>query len=261
MTWCRTTRSNPCPVCGKPDWCLLSTEGDAAICARIESDRHMGEAGWFHRLDAPVPLPSRRIAKAERHPAAWWENFTASCEHEGAQRLPGLARKLGLTLKSLRRLNTGWSAEHRGWTFPMRNAAGRVVGIRLRMADGRKLSVRGGHEGLFIPAALPEHLTTLFVCEGPTDTGAALDLGLQAIGRPSCTGGVRHIVELVRMRRPAQVVVVADRDAPGQRGAKALAGVLLAYSHTIKVVTPPPPAKDLRCWLNQGGNIMERAHG
>ncbi len=26
-------RENPCPVCGKPDWCLAAADGSAAICA------------------------------------------------------------------------------------------------------------------------------------------------------------------------------------------------------------------------------------
>ncbi len=57
--WVRVKRRNPCPVCGKPDWCLLSQDGKAAICARIESDKPAGNkgAGWIHTLDNSTPLP------------------------------------------------------------------------------------------------------------------------------------------------------------------------------------------------------------
>ncbi len=57
--WVRANRRNPCPVCGKPDWCLLSQDGKAAICARIESDKPAGNkgAGWIHTLDNSTPLP------------------------------------------------------------------------------------------------------------------------------------------------------------------------------------------------------------
>ncbi|MBM4461761.1 MAG: DUF3854 domain-containing protein [Chloroflexi bacterium] len=57
--WVRVNRHNPCPVCGKPDWCLVSGDGKAAICARIESDKPAGNkgAGWLHKLDATMPLP------------------------------------------------------------------------------------------------------------------------------------------------------------------------------------------------------------
>jgi len=32
----RVSRRQPCPICGKPDWCLMAEDGSAAICARIE---------------------------------------------------------------------------------------------------------------------------------------------------------------------------------------------------------------------------------
>jgi len=54
--WIRVTKRNPCPICGKPDWCLVSPDGKAAICARIESDTKAGEAGWLHNLDTAMPL-------------------------------------------------------------------------------------------------------------------------------------------------------------------------------------------------------------
>ena len=46
------SKKDPCPVCGKPDWCLVAADGSAAICQRIEqgSRKHCGEAGWLHIL-------------------------------------------------------------------------------------------------------------------------------------------------------------------------------------------------------------------
>jgi hypothetical protein len=57
--WLRVNKHNPCPVCGKPDWCLISQDGKAVICARIESDNPAGNkgAGWIHNLDTAMPLP------------------------------------------------------------------------------------------------------------------------------------------------------------------------------------------------------------
>ena len=57
--WIRVTRRNRCPVCGKPDWCLISQDGKAAICARIESGKPVGNkgAGWLHTLDNSNTLP------------------------------------------------------------------------------------------------------------------------------------------------------------------------------------------------------------
>lgn len=57
-SWLRVNQCNPCPVCSKPDWCLISKDGKSAICARIESDKLAGDkgAGWVHKLDNYAPL-------------------------------------------------------------------------------------------------------------------------------------------------------------------------------------------------------------
>ena len=138
----------------------------------------------------------------------------------------------------------------------MRNAAGQIVGIRLRLDSGRKLAVRGGKEGLFVPSDLKPR-GRLMIGEGPTDTAALLDLGFQAVGRPSCSGGVRHAVALLQRLQPAEVVVVADADEPGQRGAEALAGRLLAYVPAARLITPPPGMKDARQWKLNGATWAE----
>ena len=65
--WLRVNRRTPCPVCSKTDWCLLSTDGSAAICARVQSDTRAGEAGWLHQLNGrPLPMPSPQPATDAR---------------------------------------------------------------------------------------------------------------------------------------------------------------------------------------------------
>ena len=58
IKWHRVRKQIVCPVCGKPDWCLISEDGKSAVCARIESDQPVGSkgAGWLHRLDAAKSL-------------------------------------------------------------------------------------------------------------------------------------------------------------------------------------------------------------
>ncbi len=68
--------------------------------------------------------------------------------------LDRIAAELGLSARSLRQLSVGWLSGRRAWSFPMRNAAGEIRGIRLRYPNGKKLAVRGGKEGLFLPADL-----------------------------------------------------------------------------------------------------------
>jgi hypothetical protein len=83
------------------------------------------------------------------------------------------------------------------FTFPMKDSNGRIVGIRLRLPSGRKLAIKDGKEGLFYPGDLQPG-GRLLAAEGPTDTAALLDLGFSAVGRPSCNGGIRHVLQLVR---------------------------------------------------------------
>jgi len=176
--WQRVSRRRPCPVCERPDWCLYAGPADdptAAICARTESDQQAGEAGWLHKLrndDAAKPRTRRRVIRPtteqpNENPAI---DFATVARDAELAATPGalkyLATSLGLGNESLTSLRVGWSARDWAWTFPMRNATAEVTGIRLRLPNGRKLSVKGGKEGLFIPEGLQSG-GRLLVTEGP----------------------------------------------------------------------------------------------
>jgi hypothetical protein len=146
----------------------------------------------------------------------------------------------------------------------MRDGAGKVVGIRLRAADGRKWSVKGGHEGLFYSPAL-EVKDTLYVCEGPTDTAAALSMGVPAVGRPSCLGAVEHLKALVVRLRVRSLTIIADHDRPrelpdgriahpGLDGTRKLIAELRRMARIVV-----PPAKDMREWFAAGALELNRA--
>jgi hypothetical protein len=106
---------------------------------------------------------------------------------------------------------------------------------------------------LFIPRDLTGR-GRLLVCEGPTDTAAALTLGFDAIGRPSCEGSVETLAAWLGRRRYDETVILADNDEPGLRGALKLAAAL-PCAHRIAV----PPCKDIREWLRQGTTPVEVA--
>jgi len=166
-------------------------------------------------------------------------------------RLECFATSLGLTTAGLQRLGVGWAEGSSAWAFPMSGGDGRVIGIRLRTIGGCKFSVRGGHEGLFVPADL-DASRLLLIAEGPTDTCALLDLGFEAVGRPSCRGGLALLLDVVRSARPSKTVVVADADEPGQEGARDLACRLAFICPRVAVLTPPAGIKDARAWKNAG---------
>jgi hypothetical protein len=135
----------------------------------------------------------------------------------------------------------------------MRNPSGQIIGIRVRFPSSAKAAVPGSRQGLFIPCGLPID-GPLLICEGPTDTGAALDLGCAVIGRPSCTGGMTMAVTISRGR---EVVIVGDNDTPGRRGAESLATVLTPYCRTVRTIYPPDGIKDLRQWRRAGMTTKE----
>jgi hypothetical protein len=259
--WRRVRRDRRCPICERPDWCLLSADGSAVICARVESSKRCGEAGWLHRLRDDRWRPSGRIVRSVRLTPADPRHDLASLaasyrDAVGPVQLQEFARSVGLSVEALTVLGVGWSVQYRAWSFPMVNPAGAVLGIRLRRPDGSKFAVKGGKEGLFLPATVSTD-TRLLVCEGPTDTAALLDLGFGAVvGRPSCTGGIKLLVELIQQRQPDDVVIVADGDKPGRRGADNLATVLVAYAPLVRVVLPRR-YKDVREFLQAGGTQQQ----
>lgn len=250
--WKRVSRGAPCPICKRPDWCLISKDGSAVICPRVQSGRRAGEAGYLHRLgDNGEPTrEANRVRKADR-PTRDLAELARRLQLAATETaIARFAADLGLTGRSLRRLGIG-QTKRGAWAFPMMDAAGRVTGIRLRLPDGRKLSIKGGREGLFVPSGV-DLSERLFIAEGPTDCAALTDLGLSAIGRPCCTGGTRHVVDYLRHHSVKQVCIVADSDAAGMKGAKALAAAISKHVHELRIITPDGGAKDARAWVRAG---------
>lgn len=257
----RATRGRPCPVCGKPNWCLVAEDGSRAICARVESERRAGEAGWLHVMHTSGPPVRRRrtVTVQVQHADFTTAALTAAefLDPDGPSGVADLAVSLGVSARSLTRLHVGWNGW--AWTFPMKDARGATIGIRVRRPNGDKLAVKGSRQGLFIPDGI-EPIERLLVVEGPTDTAAALDLGFDAIGRPSCSGGVELVRNCVAHAQAKDVVVFADADGPGRAGAASLAKQLAPFVR-VRVAEPPGLHKDLREWLRAGATNadVERA--
>jgi hypothetical protein len=257
----RVTRSHPCPVCGHTHWCLVASDGSAAICPRTKDGavKKCGDAGYLHILEDRHDGHDRHrngvkwrhtltIVSGQDGRTQDFGQLSARCESQlTSERLHALAQPLGLSAGSLQRLRLGWDGS--AWTFPMSDAAGKIVGIRRRFPGGRKASVKGSKTGLFIPTDLTG-VGPLVLCEGSTDTAAALDLGFDAIGRPNCNSGVEMTVPSVRGRD--DVVIIADNDTAGRMGADRLASVLALCCQSLRVVCPPAGVKDLRQWFNAG---------
>jgi len=276
-------RGRPCPSCGGIDRFALMkdfAERGSVIC------RHCFNAGTEPRpgdglatlrwwLGATVAEAAQWLAswlgvgpgdaKASRRPierrlvipgrADDCERFRLMAEvcrrNMRPEWLQRAADLLGLPPKSLARLDCGWSVSDRATAWPMRDATGSVIGIRLRCPKtSKKWAVNGSRAGLFIPD-LSCIAGRLFVCEGPTDTAALLSIGLDAVGVPSAGGAADLLAKLVRDRAPTEVIVMADADGPGRDGAERLAEALLPM-RPVRVVSPPNGVKDARDWIGQG---------
>jgi len=133
--------------------------------------------------------------------------------------------------------------------FPMYDGNGQICGIRTRNRDGTKRAVTGSRAGVFLSPHYDGDEP--LVCEGPTDATAALALGFWSIGRPSCTGSERHVVDTCKRLGIKRVTICADADGPGIAGAKKLGDVLQAAKIGIRMVTPCGH-KDLRDWFKAG---------
>jgi hypothetical protein len=240
----RVSKASPCPQCGKPDWCTVGDYG--VVCMRVQSARPVKNGGWFHAFDSargqPLQPPLRKREPPRINATAMHREWLAATAPEA---LAAFAVSLGLSPPSVAAVGAAWAAPHGAWAFPMRDGYGNMVGIRLRNERG-KFAVRGSRQGIFL-AAVPAQ-KTLFVCEGPTDTAAAVELGLFAAGRPNCCCGGLEIRTYAGRHKCAKAVIVADNDKPGLDGARRV-GQELRLPYAVYV----PPAKDLREFVRLGG--------
>lgn len=222
----RVSEETPCPKCGSPDWCLIHRSGRKCICQRVERGGiPRGEAGYLHYLPEGERVPINKPAEPKTYLAP--NQIKAYlAEHDGAENmLEHQAHLLGLPVSSIKAFQAHYESQAAALIFPMYDEHGHVCGCRLRRSDGRKWSLKGGREGVFLPHGSIVTGQPIFIAEGPTDAAAAYSLGFHnVIGRPSCTGGVRIICHSFLLRNAlTPVVIFADPKPQELDGATKLA--------------------------------------
>jgi phage/plasmid primase-like uncharacterized protein len=260
----RLRKGARCPICGKPDWCMVAYDGSGAplsvLCQRVKSTRRWRDAGCLHVL-APGG-GANQWDRAQRPAETTVTPLRLVRRLEAAQRrfhssaaTPAIASRLGVSVRALGALGTGIEGDT--LLFPMLDGDGELIGVRTRSSSGEKRAVTGSKNGLFAAVAI-DSPARLYICEGPTDTAAALTIGLAAVGRPSCLGGGDHIERLLDQTWPREAVVVADADGPGREGALDLARRLAARpTLLVRVIEPSADAKDLRAWVQAGARARD----
>lgn len=263
--WREASRSEPCPVCEKPDWCSLTgPEGaiEAVVCMREESDNRRGNGGWLHRLcdgtwhTTPM-MPQRQYARR-----------TAPKPSESAGKAYPSARDAVAELE--RRFG------ERSLLWAYHDAQGGPVGVVVRwdLPDGKK-TIRpvAKHPDGWRLGGMPEprplyrlpDLTdahTVYIVEGEKAADAARSIGLCAT--TSAHGSKSANQTDWSPLAGKEVVVLPDHDKPGAEYADVVVALLgrLSPAPSVRVVTidhdiggkPLPQGADLADWIDRHGD-------
>jgi hypothetical protein len=88
-----------------------------------------------------------------------------------------------------------------------------VIGVATRLDSGRKGYVAGGNRGLIYSDDWQNGNGPILLVEGGSDAAALLSLCLAVVGRPSNTGGVELLAELLRdVPGERELIVVGEND-------------------------------------------------
>lgn len=257
--WIRVSRESPCPICDKPDNCSVSTDGVLVWCGRIaEGSLKQNDGGqYLHRLRDTFtsylrPQRPKRVSAGRDYCGLAQRLFD-----DGATGRTELARLLGVSVSSLERLEVGWNRWEEYWSFPERDAQGKVIGISSRLRNGEKKRLPGGKSGLTYAVDWNTGVGPILLVEGGSDTAALLTMGINVIGRPSNLGGVALLGQLLERVSPQrEIVVVGERDQkesglwPGRDGAiQTATGLAAKLNREISWSLAPDGAKDSRAWL------------
>ncbi len=253
-SWRAVSKSSPCPICGKLDWCAWTPDGTRVRCMRageappgfslLSNDRDGGHIFAAEDLGTQPPQArdgnrngdvrrrchtDTKVVDLEAQWATMRDQLTEIHLEELATstRLPVEAWKLldpgWATAEDLRALRAGgarWKEDFPdgAWSFAERNGHGRIVGFSFRAKDGRKgapSGTVGASRGLVIPSKLPGLPDPVLVVEGASDVVACTLVGIAAVGRPNNSAGAADLASLLDGR---DVIVVGERDqkATGQ---------------------------------------------
>jgi len=195
-------------------------------------------------------------ANGNGHYVDWGQRARDLARNLTADRRRQLAQALGLPEAVLSSLQIGFCEKESCWCLPEVQGDGKVIGINRRFPDGTKKAMYGGSRGLMLPAGWKDRDGPVFLPEGASDVLALTALGLASIGRPSCSGGVYYLAEVLRGLPPDRpIVVVGENDRkdsgqwPGKDGAIKTAAELAAkLGRAVYWTMPPDGAKDVRSW-------------
>lgn len=284
MSWVRTSKRLPCPICERTKWCSISSDGTACRCTRVKSDKPStskdGSLAWIHRLGGPirdlsVEAKAVRVRLSHSEVLKINERFMADDRH---QALVDCSVRLGVSLDSLVALGVGVGYDKYGrrfTTWPSFNGQLEMVGIITRYDSGKKLTIKGtSNSGLFIPRPMDSdywnRAKVILIVEGGSDVAACYTNNIYAIGKPSNTGGSVHLVKFLSRYPNCDIAVAGENDYrspcpvhcgesscpacwPGYFGAQSTIKALSDAGRKARLIMPT--CKDMREWLSSVGFV------
>ena len=261
----RARKGRECPICHKDDWCVFNEH--AALCRRAKNGvKRFGEYGFLIILDDTLTHDYRPLKSSTKKHCRLTDSeldvkFRPRAEHAWQNKkamVVRLARDLGVAAWALDDLRVGYLfGPPAYWTFPELSPSGHVVGINRRFADGAKRCMKGSRRGLTFCKDWHDYHGPIHIVEGGSDVAAGLTLGICVVGRPSNTGGVSYLTELLKPFRSRKIIVMGERDKkdtgqyPGMDGLIHVGRSLSnGLRRSVDTHMPPDEAKDLRVWLN-----------
>ena len=256
--WLRVSKKQPCVICGRFDWDTFTSDGGFACCMRIMDGciRQLKNGGYLFKLTPNEirPLPKqieKQPQEVKDFGALVYENEIKTSD----RKLNEYAQTMSLPGWPLRLMRCGLYQGTMG--FPMRDATGQFIGVRMRATNGQKWCIPSSRNGLFIACSTHPDLNTEygFIVEGGTNVAALLSIGVLSVGRPSNTAGLDMLVEYLRPSRRT-LVICRDNDTKPTalqntlRGAWLLAQALIECKKRVKMVVTP--TKDCRDWVTGG---------
>ena len=268
----RVNHDVPCPVCLHDHWCMISQYGERAVCCRVESDWPAPAfSGWYHQIP-PRGRPSPARIAAVTKPVGPHQVRDFGDLHQqhldwfDSEQKTRAAASLGLDPCVFDLYPIGYAPTLDSLAIPaMQVTSPKIVGIRYRRigtsAGGSKWMCQPeSTAGLLLPTSPPTSGHAICLLEGPSDTLAAGQIGLHAIGRWSCGLDSRQAETLKYYLADCEqptIFVIGDNDAlhTGEKGADAAAELVTRAipGAVVLRVQPPMGTKDLREWVVDGG--------
>ena len=263
--WREVSKGEPCPICEKPDWCLITgPEGsiEAAVCMRVESSNQRDNGGYLHRLrendNARNWSPSPRSSSPARKEKPKGKSYATASEA-----VKSLECYLGKRTKD--------------WTY--HDADGEPIGMVLRwdQPDGKKdIRPIAKHADGWRVGGMPEprplyslpklkKAERAYIVEGEKCAGAVQSIGLAATTSPHGSKSANKADWSPLAGK--ECVILPDNDGPGRAYAETVTTILgrLSPAPTVRVVeitelpdgSPMPNGGDVVNWLEGHGDAAE----